>query len=380
VARVMRWALPPVAAGLALAAGLTPAGAAAGASWQISEVLSDPSAFLQGIAASGPGNAVAAGTTVSSLVVQQWTGSAWQALTPPAGFVNLTSGSVNVSAAGTSAAGNTWIFAQKSQQASTEYALGWNGSAWTVSRLSSTNTVLGTAVFGPRNVWEFGAKPGSGANLGFGPAWVLRYNGSTWRPVTVPATPVWSSAVSASDIWALGPSAATVNKPTQVIVAVHWNGSSWHTLALPKLAPAGGQPWVPDGIAALSASQVWVAETVAVNPGTGAAPPGVTLLHWNGTAWAVAARDLNHNYSPGLTPDGHGGFWLTSGSLTQPVTDIVHYTGGRWRRQPAPAVPGSAGEAGGLSRIPGTTSVWGTGLLTATGDGTTQADIIKYGP
>jgi hypothetical protein len=30
--------------------------------------------------------------------------------------------------------------------------------------------------------------------------------------------------------------------------------------------------------------------------------------------------------------------------------------------------------------VHGTTSVWGTGLLTATGTGSAQADIIKYGP
>jgi hypothetical protein len=317
---------------------------------------------------------------VSSLVAQHWDGSAWQAITPPPGFVNLTSGSVNVSAAGTSSAGNTWLFAEKGQNTLTEYALRWNGSSWTVFKLSSTNTVLGTAVFGPKNVWEFGAKPGSGANLGFGPAWVLHYNGSTWSPVTVPATPVWASSVSATDIWALVPSAATVNKPTQVIVAMHWNGSSWRALALPKLSPVDGQPWVPDGIAALSADQVWVEETVAVNPGSGAAPPGVTLLHWNGTAWAVAARDLAHPYSPGLTPDGSGGFWLTSDSLSQPASYIVHYTSGRWSRQLAPAEAGFTGEAGDLALIPGTASVWGTGVLTATGNGTTEADIIKHGP
>ncbi len=379
MARIMRWALPPIAALFALAAGLMPASAVTGSSWQISEVLSDPAAFLQGMATSGPDNAVAAGTTVSSLVVQQWDGSTWQARTPPPGFVNLTSG-VNLSAVGTSSAGNTWVFAEKGQNTVNQYALRWNGSAWAVFKLSSTNMVLGTAVLGPKNVWEFGTKPGSGANLGFGPAWVLHYNGSTWSPVTVPATPVWSSSVSASDIWALGPSAATVNKPTQVIVAIHWDGSSWHTLALPKLAPVGGRPWVPDSIAALSADQVWVEETVAVNPGTGAPPPGITLLHWNGTAWAVAARDLKHIYSAGLTPDGHGGLWLTSNSASQPVNDIVHYTGGHWVRQLAPTVPGSTGEAGGLTLIPGTTSVWGTGLLTATGTGATQADIIKYGP
>ena len=236
----------------------------------------------------------------------------------PAGFVNLTSASVNVAAAGTSAPRNTWVFAEKNGNSLTEYALEWTGSAWTVFKLSSKNIVLGTAVFGPGNVWEFGQKPGSGANLGYGPAWVLHYDGTAWRPVTVPATPVWVSAPAATDIWALGPSAATVNKPTQVTVAVHWDGSSWHTLALPKLAPVDGQPWAPDGIVAQSARQVWVMATVAVNPGTGTGPPGVTLLHWNGKTWAVVAQDLKHRYSPGLTTDGDGGFWLTSNTLSQP--------------------------------------------------------------
>ncbi len=379
-ARLMRWALPPVATSLALAAGLTPAAAGTGPGWHITEVLSGPSTGLQSLATSAPGNAVAAGTTVSSLVVEDWNGSTWQAITPPAGFVNLTSGAVNVAAAGTSSPGNTWLFAEKGQNSLSEYALRWDGSSWTVAKLSSKNTVLGTAVFGPRNVWEFGEKPGSGANPGYGPAWVLHYDGSAWHPVTVPATPVWTSAVSASDIWALGPSAATVNKPTQVTVATHWDGSSWHALALPKLTPVSGQPWVPDGIAALSADQVWVEETVAVNRGTGTAPPGVTLLHWNGTSWAVAAQDLSHHASPGLTPDGHGGFWLTSSTGSQPVTQIVHYAGGRWSRHPAPTQPGFTGEAGDLALIPGTTSVWGTGVLTSTSNGTTEADIVKHGP
>lgn len=379
-ARLMRWAVPPAVAALALAAGIGPAAAKTGPGWQIIKVLSGQSADLQSLATSGPGNAVAAGTTVSSLVVEHWTGSAWRAIRPPAGFVNLPGGSVNVAAAGTSWAGNTWVFAEKGQNTPTEYALRWNGSSWTVTTLSSKNTVLGTAVFGPRNVWEFGEKPGSGANLGYGPAWVLHYDGSTWQPVTVPATPVWTSAVSAGDIWALGPSAATVNNPTQVFVAAHWDGSSWHTLKLPKLAPVAGQPWAPDGIAALSAGQAWVEETVAVNPGTGTAPAGVTLLHWNGKSWAVAAQDLSHRASPGLTPDGHGGFWLTDSTSSQPVTEIVHYANGQWTRHLAPTEPGFTGEAGDLALIPGTTSVWGTGVLTATSSGTTEADIIKHGP
>jgi hypothetical protein len=372
-------ALPPAAALLTLTAGLAPAHAASAPSWRISEVITGTT-DLQALATSGPSNAIAAGTTTSSLVVQQWNGSAWRPITPPPAFVNLPSGGVNVEAAGTSSPGNTWLFPEAGVHTNTQYALDWTSSAWTVFKLSAKNTVLATAVFSSTDVWAFGARPGSGTSGGFGPAWVLHYDGSAWQPVTAPGTPVEVSAASATDIWAAGPSAASVNKPTQVNIAMHWDGSSWHKLALPKLTPVGGQPWVPAAIVARSARDVWLQETVAVNRGTGFAPPGVTLLHWNGTTWAQAAQDLKHTYDPGLTADSHGGFWLTSTSQNQQVTHIVHDASAHWRRQLPPTEPGFINAVGGFVLIPGTTSVWGTGILTSTSGPATEADIVKYGP
>jgi hypothetical protein len=197
----------------------------------------------------------------------------------------------------------------------------------------------------------------------------------------MPGTPVHVSAVSATDMWALGPSAATVNKATQTYIAMHWDGSSWHSLVLPKLTPVNSQPWAPAAIAALSPRDVWVQETVAVDRGTGIAPPGVTLLHWNGTGWAQAAQDLGHVYVPGLTPDGHSGFWLASTTgQSQPVTHIVHYASARWHRQLAPTEPGFTNEVDGFVLIPGTTSVWGTGIRTSTSGPATETDIVKDGP
>ena len=59
---------------------------------------------------------------------------------------------------------------------------------------------------------------------------------------------------------------------------------------------------------------------------------------------------------------------------------VTAFAGGRWSRQPAPTQSGFTGAADDLTLIPGTTSVWGTGLLTATGNGPTEADIVKHGP
>jgi hypothetical protein len=65
---------------------------------------------------------------------------------------------------------------------------------------------------------------------------------------------------------------------------------------------------------------------------------------------------------------------------SRPVTYIVHYAGGTWSRRLAPTESGYTNQVGNLALIPGTTSVWGAGSLTATSTGATAADIIKHGP
>jgi hypothetical protein len=68
-----------------------------------------------------------------------------------------------------------------------------------------------------------------------------------------------------------------------------------------------------------------------------------------------------------LTPDGHGGFWLSSifGS------DITDYRHGTFTSQPA---PGHDGYATSIAAAPGTNSFWATGRLSA------GNDILRYIP
>jgi hypothetical protein len=379
--RLVHRMMCPVAVLAAGLAGMSPAGAVTAPSWQISEVVPRPFTILQGLATSGPDNAVVVGTTTQKLVVQQWNGTAWQAIAPPRQFGHVSNASVNAGPVGTSAPDNTWLFITAGPNSNIEYALHWNGTAWTVTRLSATKSVLGTAVFSPTNVWSFGTtNAGPDPSGGFGPAWVRRFNGTSWRQVTLPGTPVDISTLSATDIWAMGPSANTVHKPTQVYIAMHWNGTAWRSLALPKLAPVNGQPWVPDAIVATAPNQLWMDESIAVNRGTGVQPPGFTLLHWDGTAWSTVVQDLTAIYAPELASDGQGGFWLDTNDDSQPTNSIVHYTGGQFVSQPAPTEPGFTSQAGGFTLIPGTTSLWGLGFLTSADGHVTKSDILNYGP
>lgn len=376
---LLRAAAPVAVAALALGSGVVPVQAST-TGWRIIKVFGSPTyPLMQRIATSSTTNAWAAGTDDSSLVLQHWGGSHWRSITPPSGFANLTDGSVNVDALGSSSWKNSWVFPDVSGTSHVQYALRWNGSGWKKYTLSSTNMTLDTAVLSKTNVWMFGQKPGT--TFGYGPSWVLHWNGTGWtsRSVSV-GTPVHVSAVSASDIWALGPSAATINDSTQTIIAMHWNGTKWHALSLPTLAEVSGHPWIPVAIVAKGASNVWIEDIVAGSLNGTPGPSGGRLLHWNGTKWVRVSKDLLHYYAPELASDGNGGFWLVSPNATNPGDHIVHYKSGTWSRQPAPTQTGYYGQAGAYARIPGTTSVWGLGALVPTGSGITESDILKYGP
>jgi hypothetical protein len=59
-----------------------------------------------------------------------------------------------------------------------------------------------------------------------------RYDGSTWRLVKPPAQPDALAGVSASDVWAVGPTDKTALKSParQVLIAANWTGRRWRTV------------------------------------------------------------------------------------------------------------------------------------------------------
>ncbi len=82
-----------------------------------------------------------------------------------------------------------------------------------------------------------------------------------------------------------------------------------------------------------------------------------------------------------MSQDGHGGLWMQAwrGSSTSVRAYLYHYGGGAWTQQPVPAKTGTRALALALTWIPGTRSLWATGLLSGSG-GALTGDILKYGP
>ena len=336
-----RAALPAAAAALTLVAGLSPARAAGPPAWTISAVLGAPSyPLLQALSVSGPDNAWVSGTTYQSLLAEHWDGTQWTPVTPPPSVDNLASKTVNDSIMGSSSPANTWFFPQVSGATTTKtLGLVWNGSAWRTVKVPATDSLLGVNVLGPHNVWQWGTKPAPPGTLGSGPPWLRHYNGTTWKTVLIPGVASGASVVSASDMWAVGPTAATAGDAgsQQVFIAMHWNGKKWAAASLPVLAPLDGAAWSPASIVALGPDNVWIAEVPQGSLGGTPGPQATTLLHWDGSTWATAAQDPGVDLGAGMTGDGTGGLWLT-GSDTQ-ASYLVQFAGGTFTPQAVPARP-----------------------------------------
>jgi hypothetical protein len=347
-----------------------PAPPRAAAGWRIAETFEGSGYLdLQAIAASGASNAWVLGLVpnpVPTFVTQRWNGRRWENVALPAELHNVFGPWCLYSGVYTTSPADTWFFPVLPDNGQpVQYALRWTGSAWRTSEVTaSADTVLDAAVFSPSDVWTFGEAGDS--FLPIGPAVVRRWNGRDWRTATVPlGTPVDVAAVGPDDIWALGVSKATVPDQIQDIIPMHWNGARWTSPRLPVFRPVkAGYPWVATAISA-TAHGVWVAETPAVNESTGYSPAGVILLRWNGSSWHTVARNAHVQDVTSLTPDGHGGFWLSStfGS------DITDYRDGTFTSQPA---PGQGGYVTQIVGVPGTDSSWAIGHLSA------GNDILSY--
>jgi hypothetical protein len=365
----------------------TPAPAQSASHWRIERIFGrSDDLIVQAIAASGAKNAWLLGLVPDpepTFVTQRWNGIRWVPVALPARLRAVIGPWALDSGIYTTSPSNTWFFpVLPDHMTPVQYALRWNGSQWATTKVTARpDTVVDAAVFSSKDVWAFGVAPS--ARSDYGPAVVRHWNGTEWQTVPVPVgTPVTVDGVAPDDIWALGVSRATVHRVHQAIVAMHWNGTAWSAPPLPTFPPAkNGHPWVATAITATGPRDAWVAETPAANQQTGFGPPGLILLHWNGSTWRVAAQNRQLRDVTGLTPDGHGGLWLTATHPASPsASDIIDYRNGIFTSQPAPSRQGYTSSVDGIFAVPGTGASWATGTLTPVKAGNPKTDILRYTP
>jgi hypothetical protein len=304
--------------------------------------------FFDAVVASSAHDAWALGGTtgndgdgpMGTPVAEHWNGKAWSQYNLPRGVAD------HIIAASAPAGNDIWAVTQFGG-----YILHWNGKAWSLAkRLPAARGPLapqltGVVALSAKNVWVFG---GSGETVGWG-TW--HYNGKSWTLGGGYSEDISNgSAVSAASIWAIG----GLSAPQSQIV--HYTGT-WKPVTSRTLSGLSF-----GSIQAFNATDVWA---TAVPVSTNA--PSY-LVHYNGRVWSKVKVPWNVGvgWSP-VVSDGHGGLWLSSGSVSQNWE--VHRTAkGAWGRN-AVGVPLT-----GLANVPGTGALLGAGAF----DGKITHDAVVW--
>jgi hypothetical protein len=384
----------PVAVGAMLLAAAVPAQARTGSGWRIAQVFgpANGNSALWTIAASGRADAWAAGNTcapvpgncASNLLVEQWNGRTWTARPLPRNLRHRF-GTIGVTAVGAASSADAWVFGEQTGSFAAA-ALHWNGRAWTGTSFPRLTAITQTAVLSARNVWAFGEK--YNARFTARKIYALHYNGKVWRPVGMPGEPTSLTVLSATDMWAVGISAATFGNPEGIPadIAMHWNGHRWQTYQLPTLGLQAPVFLDARSSVATGPTNLWAEygpdELVRppARPDAAAAPPSVGLLHWNGASWTEIAMPFTAFPTGPMAADGHGGLWLYQpvGNPTA-VPYLYHYSHGTWTSQALPIPAADRGHILAMTHVPGTASLWAAGSMGPTDQPDSQAVIFRFG-
>jgi hypothetical protein len=336
---------------------------ASGPHWRVFKTIAVNDTALNAVVALPGGTAWAGGkSSAGQPLLYHFAGGRWRLVRVP--------GQVGTSVqdiAGTSA-NNVWATIANGDAVARVTTRGWSVTSFGPTPVSK---VCGVVTTGRKSTWVFTSDPASRNGLAH------HYNGSTWRTTKLPATATNgsttepASASSARNVWTWAYNASTRKYET-----MHFNGSRWQIVSLPPhLAPAG-QQLLPQRMLAVSPRNVWA---TAYTTSLGVAGP-VILLHWQGHGWARIAGPLPSGALAGpIAGDGRGGIWL--GAVTQAsAPEIFHYGNGTWTTDQVPANRSGVVSPTGMSLIPGTSSLWGTGVLSPTSLGHSNgAVIVKYG-
>ncbi|MDQ6877501.1 MAG: hypothetical protein M3082_07340 [Candidatus Dormibacteraeota bacterium] len=210
----------------------------------------------------------------------------------------------------------------------------WNGSKWQQFSAPSPGSDVqlnGVATISPSDAWSVGFTNNSSwaANRTLAEHW----NGSTWSLVSTPnpssgANELWDvSAVSSSDVWAVGDTLSGGDRRTLV---ERWSGSSWTVVSSPNKSNINDLHHV----FANSANDVWAAGTSA-DPTSGKT---LSLLeHWNGRNWSIANNPSprSSDYVRGIAGSSSSNVWIV-GEADDPAptytthTLIEHWDGSKW--------------------------------------------------
>jgi hypothetical protein len=289
-------------------------------------------------------------TLAPGTLAEHWNGHKWKVVPTP-----NPAPSSRLSAVAAMSTSDVWAVGTVSFSAP-PVILHWNGKRWaSVAPPTQTGFLSGVAAVSTNDVWAVGESliPGVGLQT-----LIEHWNGQTWTVVPSPNVGPMDqlravTAVSATDVWAVGFAEPTsVSNPQTLIL--HWDGTSWTVVPSPN--PAGAQDNELSGVTAVSATDVWaVGET-----GNGAQ---TMTQHWDGTSWTavaspspgrlagVAAVSVSDVWAVGSVTDING---ITS-------TVIERWNGTTWSTVSSPDPSASENVLAAASADHASTQAWAVG-------------------
>jgi hypothetical protein len=320
-----------------------------------------PGGQLFGVAATSARNAWAVGGAVSGkTVVLHWNGATWKRVPSP-----TPAGGTTLYAVAATSARNAWAVGGSNAPPGKTEILHWNGTAW--KPVPSPTPKGGGALFGvaavsARDAWAVGCAGNCFQGFGGIKTLILHWNGTAWKPVPSPSPGMGSAlssvtAVSASSAWAVGCTAfCFLHATSPQTVILRWNGTRWARVPSPAAARVGAL----NGVAATSASNVWAVGCTGHCFGP-MATTTTMIVHWNGTAWRLAAspNPAPNSVLTAVTATSASNAWAVGYTRTGFKTLIARWNGARWTRVPSPT-PGPFSQLFGVAAT-STRNAWTVG-------------------
>jgi len=251
----------------------------------------------------------------------------------------------------------------------------YDGQGWsalpTPNAGPNFNTLFGVAATGGQ-AWAVGVH--------LDPAYKVRsliehWDGAGWTIVDGPQPSgardmlFAASAVSTSDVWAVGQQQGEDDRFTTLIE--HWDGHAWRVVSAPNPGSTGDSLY---GVSAVAPDNVWAVGQRLDD--RGADQPLVE--HWDGSRWAVVASPRHGTASGALfsVSAGTSGVWA-AGQTEDPVRAsqplVEHWDGSEWRDARLPRVGSGFTSLWSITVADG--SVWAVGSFNdpATGNDRTLA-------
>jgi len=220
---------------------------------------------------------------------------------------------------------------------------------------ADNGNLSGVGMSGPSSGWAVGfTLPTSPPGAHFTPL-IARWDGRRWQAAPLPTGANRAgrldgiAALSASNVWAVG----SVNRSAPLII--HWNGHRWARV------PAAPVPGYVDtellGIAAASPSDVW-----AVGETENTANQARTVTeHWNGRTWTLVPSPSEGTLSglSAVAVTSNHQAWAVGGSFaTTSRPFVLHWNGHAWRRAATPRARNA--ELDGVAAV-SPSQVWAVG-------------------